>query len=263
MHYTKYNKYVPLVNATGVCRPVPEAGRLSFARFVRGPQSCYYATMDVLTAPSILSADFADIGSALALIESSGGDWVHLDVMDGRFVPNLTFGPKMVADIRAKTSMFLDTHLMIVEPDRYVAAFAEAGADQITFHIEASTHAHRTIQMIQESGTKVGISIVPSTPAPALGEVLEYLDNILVMTVNPGFGGQSLIPRCLQKVAYLAEKRELDGHRYRISVDGGVNRDTAASILDAGADVLVTGSAFFSSSDPASELAALKRPQAS
>jgi ribulose-phosphate 3-epimerase len=216
--------------------------------------------MDVLTAPSILSADFTDIAGALDLIESSGGDWVHLDVMDGRFVPNLTFGPKMVADIRARTSMFLDTHLMMVEPERYVAAFVDAGADQVTFHIEASIHAHRTVQLIREAGGKAGISVVPSTPASHLDELLEYLDVILIMTVNPGFGGQELIPKCLDKVKYLDQRRREHGFGYRIAVDGGINRTTAGSVLGAGADVLITGSAFFASDDPAAEVRALKRP---
>lgn len=216
--------------------------------------------MDVLTAPSILSSDFADIAGALRLIESAGGDWVHLDVMDGRFVPNLTFGPKMVADIRRRTDMFLDTHLMIVEPEKYVDAFAEAGSDQITFHLEASVHAHRVLQTIEEAGVRRGLSLVPSTPARALDELLEYLDVILIMTVNPGFGGQKLISRCLEKVSYLAEQRETHGYHYRISVDGGINRNTAALVRSAGADVLVTGSAFFGSKDPKGELAGLKNP---
>lgn len=208
------------------------------------------ARQAVLTAPSILSADFTKIAAAVQLIETAGGDWVHLDVMDGRFVPNLTFGPKMIADIRSLTSLPLDTHLMIEEPERSIPDYAAAGSDYITFHLEATVHAHRVIQQIRSLEKKPGISIVPSTPATALTEILDDLELILVMSVNPGYGGQSLIPACVEKVRTLARMREERGLDYRISVDGGVNGDTALELRSAGADVLVTGSAFFSASDP-------------
>ncbi len=191
-------------------------------------------------------------------IVQSGGDFVHLDVMDGQFVPNLTFGPKMISDIRGITDLPFDAHLMTETPERLIPKIAEAGADYITFHYEAAVHVHRIIQEIRNLQKHPGISIVPSTPASVLDEILPFVDLILIMTVNPGFGGQQLIPKCLDKVAYLVQQRDKYGYDYIISVDGGVNTDTAPAIRDAGTDLLVTGSAFFSSSDPAKELAELR-----
>lgn len=213
---------------------------------------------EVVVAPSVLSADFVRIAEAVSLVESTGGDWLHLDVMDGRFVPNITFGQKMVSDIRSITSLPLDTHLMIEEPDRYLEEFAEAGADYITFHIEACVHTHRAIGRITDLGRKPGISIVPSTPITAIIEILDQVFQVLVMTVNPGFGGQALIPGCVEKVRQLDRLRKEQGLSFRIAVDGGINRETAHVVRKAGADVLVAGSAFFSSADPAGELAMLK-----
>jgi ribulose-phosphate 3-epimerase len=212
----------------------------------------------VLIAPSVLSADFGHLARATRAVAEMGGDFVHLDVMDGHFVPNLTFGPKAVADLRPVTPLPFDVHLMIEHPERWTDRFIDAGADWLTIHLEAAVHAQRTLCAIRGRGKRPGVSIVPATPAEALSEVLDDVDLVLVMTVNPGFGGQPLIPRTLRKVETLAGVRAARHLAFLIEVDGGINRDTARSAIEAGADILVTGSAVFEAEDPAREVAFLR-----
>ena len=199
-------------------------------------------------APSLLSADFSSLEKAIKQIEDNNGSVVHIDVMDGDFVPEITYGQPVVRSIRKLTTLPFDVHLMVQHPETQIQTFAEAGADWITFHIEAAVHAHRIIQHIHELGKKAGVSIVPSTPVSSIKEILECADIILVMTVNPGYGGQKLIPSCLKKISELKKLREENNYNYLISVDGGVNNDTLKSVIDAGADVIVSGSSFFNGS---------------
>ena len=198
-----------------------------------------------LLAPSILACDYSNIGAALSQIEKEGGDMVHLDVMDGHFVPEISIGAAVVAALRPKTTLPFDVHLMVADPEHFIPEFVRAGADYITFHYEAAVHVHSLITQIHASGVKAGISIVPSTPVSLISEVLGCVELVLVMTVNPGYGGQPIISFCLDKVRQLVRMREERGLNFLISVDGGVNAQNFAEVLDAGVDVVVSGSAFF------------------
>ncbi len=204
----------------------------------------------VVISPSILAADFSDIQSALDLISSLGLDYVHLDVMDGNFVPNLTFGFKFIKDMRKHSDLVFDAHLMIENPERYIKEFAAAGCDIITVHKEAARHLNRVINMIREEGKEAGVAINPATSVLEIENVLSIVDYVMVMSVNPGFGGQSFIAESLKKIKALNEIRKREGYEFRIMVDGGVNASNHHAIVEAGADILVIGEAFFKSEDP-------------
>ena len=204
----------------------------------------------VKIAPSILSADFARLGEEVASICEAGCDYVHVDVMDGHFVPNITIGPDVVKAIKPHASRPLDVHLMIAPVDPYITAFAEAGADIITFHPEAGPHPHRTTQAIRAAGCRVGVSLNPGTPLAALDQLLDLVDLVLVMSVNPGFGGQSFITSQLEKISQLRQLIDASGRDIELEVDGGVNRKTAAQVIAAGASVLVAGTATFKGGPP-------------
>jgi ribulose-phosphate 3-epimerase len=199
----------------------------------------------VRIAPSILSADFACLGDEISAVTSAGADYIHVDVMDGHFVPNITIGPNVVKAIRSASSLPFDVHLMISPVDPYVPDFADAGADIITAHAEAGPHLHRTIQLIKSLGKKAGVSLNPSTPAAVISHVLEDIDLVLVMTVNPGFGGQSFISGQLDKIRELRQMIDSTGRPVDLEVDGGINEETARLAIEAGADVLVAGTATF------------------
>jgi ribulose-phosphate 3-epimerase len=200
-------------------------------------------------APSILSANFANLEKDVMSVQNAGARYLHIDVMDGHFVPNISFGSVVLKALRDKSDMIFDVHLMIENPDQYIEEFADAGAEIITVHQEACPHLHRTIQKIKEAGKKVGVSINPATPITSIFEVLDDIDLVLIMSVNPGFGGQSLIESCVDKVARLAMLKAKHGYKFKIEIDGGVTLENVQMIKDAGAEVIVAGSAVFGAED--------------
>jgi ribulose-phosphate 3-epimerase len=210
-------------------------------------------------APSILSADFSRLGDEVRAVAAAGADYIHVDVMDGHFVPNITIGPLVVEAVRRVTDLPLDVHLMIANPDLYIPDFAKAGSDIIVVHAEATNHLHRTVQLIKSLGKKAGVSLNPATPLHCLDYILDELDLVLLMTVNPGFGGQSFIEACLPKIHSLRAMLDKRGLETELEVDGGVKTDNIARIAHAGADVFVAGSAVFGSPDYTSTIAELKR----
>ncbi|HEU4963081.1 MAG TPA: ribulose-phosphate 3-epimerase [Bacilli bacterium] len=206
--------------------------------------------MDIRIAPSILSADFSKLGEEIRDVEARGADWIHVDVMDGHFVPNITIGPLIVKAIRPQTELPLDVHLMIEEPDRYIPEFAKAGADLLTVHVEATRHLHRTLQLIRAQGVKAAVALNPHTPLAMIEHVLTDLDMVLLMTVNPGFGGQKFIENVVPKISALRQMLDAQGLQHvEIEVDGGINSDTSRLVREAGANVLVAGNAIYNAPD--------------
>ena len=214
--------------------------------------------MTVRIAPSILSADFARLGDEIAMCVEGGADWIHVDVMDGCFVPNLTFGAKVIETVRRLTTLPLDVHLMVVQPEKYLEPFVQAGANVLTIHQEASPHLHRQLARIRELGAAAGVALNPSTPIGSVRDVVRELDLVLVMSVNPGFGGQRFIDRSLERIREVRSWLAAEGSRAALEVDGGIARDTIARCWRAGADTFVAGNGIFTAPDPRAEIAALR-----
>ncbi len=214
--------------------------------------------MNIRLAPSILAADFAALGDAIAAAEAGGADYIHVDVMDGHFVPNLTVGPAVVRSLKRLATVPLDVHLMITDPDRYAKAFVEAGASMLSVHVEVLPHLNRSLAYIKELGAKAGVAINPSTPVVALEEVAPDVDHVLVMSVNPGFGGQAFLPRSASKIKSLRAMLDRAGNAAPIGVDGGIDVDTVSSVVEAGAEILVAGSSIFHAPDIAEAARALR-----
>jgi ribulose-phosphate 3-epimerase len=212
----------------------------------------------VQIAPSILSADFAALADAIAAVEDGGADLIHVDVMDGHFVPNITVGPPVVRALKRRARVPLDLHLMIEHPDRYIEAFVDAGAASVTVHVEAVVHLHRTVHFIQQCGARAGVALNPATPVAALDDIAGDVDYVLVMTVNPGFGGQTFIRRSESKIRQMRALLDREGNTAPIEVDGGIDVDTAPRVVAAGADILVAGNAIFNTPDPAAATRALR-----
>ncbi len=196
-------------------------------------------------SPSLLSADFANLSQAIKLIEEKNASFVHIDVMDGHFVPQVSYGQPVISSIRKCTKLPFDVHLMVEKPENSIQSYIDSGADFVTFHFEATNHVDRCIQIIHENGKKAGIALCPASPVSLLQEVLPYIDLVLIMTVNPGWGGQKLIPYTVNKVKQLADIQKDKGYNFKISVDGGINQNTLSSVLEAGTDIVVSGSSFF------------------
>lgn len=215
-------------------------------------------TRRVLVSPSLLSSDFGRLAEEVRAVEAAGSDWVHVDVMDGRYVPNITLGPVIVQAIKKAATRPLDVHLMIVEPEKYIEAFAKAGADILTVHVEACTHLHRVLQQIRHAGARPAVVLNPATPLSAVEEVLGDVEMVLLMSVNPGFGGQGFIPQTVDKVRRLRAMLDARGLDTHIEVDGGINSETARLVVEAGADVLVAGSYVFGAKDYAAAIRSLR-----
>jgi ribulose-phosphate 3-epimerase len=209
-------------------------------------------------APSLLSADFSKLGDEVAMCVAGGADWLHVDVMDGQFVPNLTFGSKVISTVRKLTKLPLDVHLMVVEPEKYFDDFAKAGASGLTIHVEAAPHLHRQLQRIRELGCAAGVALNPATPLESIAEAIPYIDLLLVMTVNPGFGGQEFIATSVEKIARARAMLDAAASNATLEVDGGINRETLAKTRAAGADTFVAGNAIFSAKEPQKEIEALR-----